>query len=538
MEEQTYSGQIWHTFSSSLGRAIDLDMACKRLVKSKLFSVALASTGELFYISKDKFLKDELRIDLSLGRTGLTVNGSKRFLDGEQNLFTLISFKRALSLLLSQRKAFNTEFGFPCNTAWVFMEPMLIRAEQKDDHEVITPYLTIHSDGTFQLTFAPLIGFEDESAAHIIRSYVNRAQQNIESVLVSPTFASDAYHQYASGIPWWRRIANRSELKELCRKMTSEGESVELDEDISITVTELLHTDEMSLSDIARNILDRSASISLGSNSFARKTQSKLGDSLFKSAWLGKPILYIESCSGQAASLSDAVSENETFIRSVLHRVEGAKWNADLTDYRAFNDYAHFYSPGVTLVFYSVAIADFFLSEQVDSSFDLDNIICDAQILNEAAQYISMFYHQKLFEVEGLKDAVGVARVKLEIAVFEDRLVSSSRQSGEVFNFIDSVLKEPMMESSRQALSNKINTFERAFELSEKSLSDARSRRLSSLFGIIASAALAPVLVSPALNYFGVLEGYSQDAASMIGVAVSILVVTVVAWIASVTAKR
>ncbi|MHA6638337.1 hypothetical protein ACP6JA_06760 [Stutzerimonas frequens] len=537
MEVQTYSGQIWHTFSSSLGRAIDLDVACKRLVKSKLFSVALVSNGELYYISKDKLLKNKLQIDLSLGRTGLTVNGYARFIDGEQNLFTLLSFRRALSLLLSQRKAFNFEFGFPCNAAWVFMEPMLISAGQNDRHEVIIPYLTIHSDGTFQITFAPLIGFEDEQAGHIIKNYVNRAHQNIDSVLVSPEFASDAYHEYVSGIPWWRRIAHRAELKELCRKMTSEAESVELDKEISITVTELLHTDKMSLSDVARNIMDRSASISLGSNKFPRKTQSKLGDSLFKSAWLGKPILYIESCNGQAASLADAISENETFIRSVLHRVEGAKWNADLTDHRAFNDYAHFYSPGVTLVFYSAAVSDF-LNEQVDSSFDLDNIVCDAQILNEAAQYISMFYHQKLFEVEGLNDAVGVARVKLEVAVFEDRLISSSRQSGEVFNFIDSVLKEPMMESSRQALSNKINTFERAFELSEKSLSDARNRRLSSLFGIIASAALAPVLVSPALNYFGVLEGYSQEAASMIGVAVSILVVTVVAWIASVTAKR
>ncbi|KZX56673.1 hypothetical protein A3710_21765 [Stutzerimonas frequens] len=168
----------------------------------------------------------------------------------------------------------------------------------------------------------------------------------------------------------------------------------------------------------------------------------------------------------------------------------------------------------------------------------MDNVICDVQILNEAAQYISVFYHQKLFEVEDLASAMEVAKVKLEIAVFEDRLISSSRQSGEVFNFIDSVLKEPMMEAVRQALSKKINTFERAFELSEKSLSDARSRRLSLLFGIIASAALAPVLVSPALNYLGVLEGYSQDAASMIAVAASILVVTVVAWIASVTAKR
>lgn len=537
MEAQTYSGQIWHTFSSGLGRAIDLDAACKRLVKSKLFSVALMSTGELFYISNNKLLKDKLRIGLNLGKTGLTASGGDRFFDSEQRIVTLLSFKRALSLFLSQRKAFNPEFGFPSDTAWVFMEPILIRAEQQENHEALIPYLTIHSDGTFQLTFAPLLGFKDETAKYILKHYVNRAQRNIESILVSPEFARDAYYQYANGLSWWRRLFHRSELKELHRKLTSETDSIELDEGISITVAELLYNDEMSLSDVARNILDRSASVSLGSGKFSRATQSKLEVSPFKSPWMGKPILYVESCSGQPASLSAAIRENETFIRSVLHRVEGAKWDADLTDYRAFDDYAHFYSHGVTLAFYSVALLDS-LNKQADSSFDLDNIICDVQILNEAAQYISMFYHHKLFEVEDLKDAVEVARVKLEIAVFEDRLVSSSRQSGEVFNFIDSVLKEPMMTSSRQALSKKINTFERALELSEKSLSDARSRRLSLLFGIIASAALAPVLVSPALNYFGVLEGYSKDAASVIAVMVSILVVTVVAWIASVTANR
>lgn len=537
MEVEHYSGQIWHTFSCGLGHAIELELACKRLVKSKLFSVALISTGELFYISNGKLLKDKLRIGLNLGKTGLTASGGDRFFDSEPELFTLLSFRRGLSLFLSQRKAFNPEFGFPCDTAWVFMEPMLIRSEQQDDHEVLIPYLTIHSDGTFHLTFAPLFGFKDESVKNILKHYVNRPHRNIESILVSPDLASDAYFQYVNGLPRWKRLIHRRELKELYRNMTSETESIKLDDEISIIVAELLHNDEMSLSDVARNILDRSASISFGSGNFSKKRRYKLEVSPFKSPWMGKPILYVESCNGQSVSLSDAIRENETFIRSVLHRVEGAKWDSALTDYRAFNDYAHFYSPGVTLVFCSVALLDF-LNEQSDSSFDMDNVICDVQILNEAAQYISVFYHQKLFEVEDLASAMEVAKVKLEIAVFEDRLISSSRQSGEVFNFIDSVLKEPMMEAVRQALSKKINTFERAFELSEKSLSDARSRRLSLLFGIIASAALAPVLVSPALNYLGVLEGYSQDAASMIAVAASILVVTVVAWIASVTAKR
>src|SRR5690606_24189441 len=146
--------------------------------------------------------------------------------------------------------------------------------------------------------------------------------------------------------------------------------------------------------------------------------------------------------------------------------------------------------------------------------------------------------NQKLIQLEGLKDAVAVSKMKLEIATFEDRLISSSRQSGEEFNFIDSVLHEPMLNSSRQVLSQKIITFERAHELSEKSLSDARSWRLTTLFGIIASTTLAPVLVNPILNHFGVLDGYSKDVSSVIGVAVSMVLVSAVAWLASVTAKR
>lgn len=537
METETYSGQIWHTFSSGLGHEIDVDVACKRLVESNLFSVALTSTGDLFYISENRCTKDSLQINMDLGRTGLRVEGHNGFLDSDQEIFTLMSFKRSLSLLLSQRKAFNAEFGFPCKSAWLFMEPILIKAEQEEDYQILIPYLTIHLDGAFQLTLAPLFGFTDASAKTVIKYYVNRVQRNISSVLVSPGFARDAFLIYKRGLSWKQRVIHRRQLSELCNKFASDTRTVEIDEDVSIVVTELLDNDEMSLTDVARNILHRSASIALGPKKYSGCIFAKTEESLLNSPWSGKPIVYIESCSKKSESLADAVRDNDKFIKSILHRVEGAKWNPDLVDYRALNDYAHFYSPSVSLAFCSNEIVEF-INAQRESTYDFDNVICDVQILNEAAQYITLFYNRKLFELESLKDAVAVSKMKLEIAIFEDRLISSSRQSGEVFNFIDSVLHEPMLSSSRQVLSQKITTSERSHELSEKSLSDARSWRLTILFGIIASTTLTPVLVNPILNYLDVLDGYSKDISSVIGVAVSMVLVSAVAWLASVTAKR
>jgi hypothetical protein len=164
-----------------------------------------------------------------------------------------------------------------------------------------------------------------------------------------------------------------------------------------------------------------------------------------------------------------------------------------LSDLRPFDDFNHFFSEAVSLILCAGSV-----SRKMDGegSLALENIMTDALVLTEAAQFLQVFYSAISDELDRCVTSVDVARLELKLMTLDEKFFVGHRY-GETQKFFDSVRGSARTSGAHLLVRQKIEVAKKALELGEKIASDHDTRWITLTFGILASATLSPELVQP-----------------------------------------
>ena len=181
--DNTYSGTATFLYSSKITGNVNLEGMCEILAESDAFSFALISTGKIYFTENDRLRSQQLSIEPTITEQGMTVSGHNDFLKanpGDSNTYAL---SLAFDLLLSDKRLFNSSYGFPTESARIFMRPIAIRYEDQEDHELVIPYIRVYTGGIISISLPTIAGFEESTIQEVVSNEVNKSRQNLTSVL-------------------------------------------------------------------------------------------------------------------------------------------------------------------------------------------------------------------------------------------------------------------------------------------------------------------------------------------------------------------
>ncbi|MCK1786179.1 hypothetical protein L9Z73_18035 [Pseudomonas sp. TNT11] len=533
-QDDTYSGMATFLCSSKTNGRIDIAGVCEILAASEAFSFALNNRGRIYFKESGRLKSQMLDIETSITGLGMKVSGHSDFLDanpGDSNRYAL---SNALDLLLSDKKLFNAAFGFPAESARVFMRPIAIRSEGDEGYELIVPYIRVYVGGIISISLPTVLGFESATVRDVVYNEVNKSMRNIDSVLCERELHLACTECQISQMPLRERLAQRKEFEVMISSALNAPDQIEF-ADEKLTVYELVNTNQFTLTDLARNLLSVVArAVNLGVlRTRIHWLRRQYHDDSIGEYWHGKPIIYVSSHTRQKNSSAENWVTHRSLVNSVMTRVHLTEdiTHTDLThvDMRNFDDFNNFYSESVSLMLASAQV-----DPQIEKhdSYTFNNLVSDIQVLNEAAHFIQIFYSYASIGINRCKTAIDVARLELKVLKFEESLLSAHKY-GEIAKYMGEVKKGYHLTTVYEILCKKIETVRKSLELDEKIASESYTRRITIIFGIIASATLSPELMQPLAKILGLTYGESIDKiigiiASVVGVATFLLVVNYV----------
>lgn len=524
-QEGTYSGESSFLYSSKIQEGVSIASVCEILAASAIFSFALDNHGRIYFKENGRLKSELLSIETTIAELGMKISGHDHFMSANPGDTHTYAFSNALNLLLSDKKLFNSAFGFPVESARVFMRPIAIRSAGDEEYELVFPYIKIYAGGIISISMATLSGFENATVREIVDKEVNKSRRNINSVLCEKQLHLACVECQISKVSLRERIKNRKAFEVTINSSLSVPEELDFLNE-RVTVYELVSVTQLTLTDIARNLLSVVArAITLGGvrtriSWFGRQYRE---DSIGK-YWHGKPIIYIRSHTEQKKSSAENWAAHKHLVNSVMtrtHQVELVSYeNLDCTDMRPFDDFNNFYSESVSLLLSSAQVEAFVGRSD---SYTFCNLTSDTQVLNEASHFIRVYYSYASLELDRCKTAIDVARLELKIMSFEESLISAHKY-GEIAKYIDKVRRGDHLTTVCKLLHKKVETVRKALELDEKIASESYTRRITIIFGIIASATLSPELMQPFAKYIGITF-VDESVGKMVGIGASVLVV-------------
>ncbi|KWV67627.1 hypothetical protein [Pseudomonas fluorescens] len=505
--DNTYSGDATFLYSSKITGNVNLEGVCEILAESGAFSFALTNRGRIFFTDAENLKSQQLNIQHEISEQGLKVTGHNDFLftnPGNSNTYALLT---AFNLILSDKHMFNSAYGFPTESARIFMRPIALRFEGDEAYEFVTPYIRVYVGGIVSIALSSLPGFVDASISTVVHDEVNKSRRNIESVLCEKELHQACTESQLSQMSRAERLRQRKPFELIITSALANPEAIEFLEE-QLEVFELVHTDQFTISDLARNLLFVVArTIKLGAvqtkiNWYAGRYE----DESIGHHWRGKPLIYIQSHSQQKWSASENSALHSQLIKSVMTRSQISNANDFVNpvarDMRQSDDYNNFYSEAVSLLFSSAQVEKFIKGQ---SHYTFQNLTSDIQVLNEAAEYILIYYSYAGLNLKKCSTAIHVAQLELDILEFEETLLQAHKY-GEVAKYIEEVQVGGQLSTTYKQLQKKIETVRKSLELQEKIVSESNMRRLTIIFGIIASATLPPELMQPLLKYLGLIS--------------------------------
>lgn len=518
---ERYSGQADYLYSSKISTKINLEEACEALVSSSLFPISLSSSGRIHYKSNSRLRSKYLKLSHTLDSLGMEVTGHQDYLTENPGPYNTFLLQRALDLFLSTSKLFNDGFDFPVENARIFMRPIALKTQESDKHEIFCPSFRIYIDGSITACLTPLLGFQDLNPFELTQSVTNKSQKNISSILCEKDTHLACIETELSKTSVVQRLRLRKSAMDAEILTFSNTIPLEfLDE--RLNTYELINNDKLTLSDLARSLLalvERAVTIgSVRKNiSWFRPQHRSL---TLDQYWFGKPLIYIEDHTSQLLSAKENWKHHEQLVRCVMARTHILKEHdfsePPVRDLRIFDDYNSFYSEAISLVLSSAKVPESISNED---TYKFSNLTCDIQVLNEAAHHLLVHYSYMSSTIEKCNTTIDIAQAELRNLEFESSFIAAKKFS-ETSQYFDHILASDHLTTFRNLAYKKIESRKKYLELEEKIASESQNRRLTVIFGIIASAALSPELMQPLIKKYG-LASPADEINKLLGIALA-----------------
>lgn len=497
----TYSGENAYIYSSRILNFKGISSVSNLLTSSNIFLMSLDSHNVLSYRNGGKLAQKSLDVQMALNEQGMKISNHMEFIESNTSQIYRYAFMIALNLFLSEKRLFNISYGFPLPKIRLFMHPVSITTETCDDSELYLPIVSIYDDGTIQLSFKSVTGFHYLSDKSLIRNIINKSQLNVTSFLCCKDLllASIAHELSKETLP--TKFINRFVFNQIMESSIKEPHQIEFCEE-KLDLFELIQTNPITITDIARNLLSLLASsIVQGNTTLAFKWfQNSVQDKYLGYYWCAKPVIFIDTHSRQMNIASENWSTHKYFVDSVMSRVIQNSPNPEqlrkINDIRSLNDYNHFYSDAISLVLMSKDASNNFT---IQDSYTFENVISDALTLNEIGEYIKIYYCYAEQRIEQCRNTIEIVQEELSLITFESSLMSTQKY-GEIAAFIQCVKCGDFVMNSIKNVERKLEGVRKSLELNEKISSEIDSKRITIFFGVLASASLSPEIVQPALQ--------------------------------------
>ncbi|MFS1162053.1 hypothetical protein ACLKQF_05610 [Aeromonas salmonicida] len=497
----TYSGENAYIYSSRILNFKDISSVSKLLTSSNIFLMSLDSHNVLSYRNGGKLAQKKLDVQMALNEQGMKISNHMEFIESNTSQIYRYAFMIALNLFLSEKRLFNISYGFPLPKIRLFMHPVSITTETCDDSELYLPIVSIYDDGTIQLSFKSVTGFHYLSDKSLIRNIINKSQLNVTSFLCCKDLllASIAHELSKETLP--TKFINRFVFNQIMESSIKEPHQIEFCEE-KLNLFELIQTNPITITDIARNLLSLLASsIVQGNTTLTFKWfQNSVQDKYLGYYWCAKPVIFIDTHSRQMNIASENWITHKYFVDSVMSRVIQNSPNPEqlrkIIDIRSLNDYNHFYSDAISLVLMSKDASN---NLTIQDSYTFENVISDALTLNEIGEYIKIYYCYAEQRIEQCRNTIEIVQEELSLITFESSLMSTQKY-GEIAAFIQCVKCGDFVMNSIKNVERKLEGVRKSLELNEKISSEIDSKRITIFFGVLASASLSPEIVQPALQ--------------------------------------
>ena len=522
----TYSGEAAFLYTSKIDGDVNVASICEVLASSEAFSFALSSQGRLFFKSNGRLKSQQLDIETTLADLGMKVGGGEEFINSNPGDSNLYSFYKALNLLLSDKKLFNSDFGFPAESARIFMRPIAMKSEGDEEYELIVPYFRVYEGGVISIVLSSVLGFDDRSVGELVSREVNKSSRNVISVLCERELYFACIECQVSQMSFREKMTQRKLYERVIEAAMSNPQEIDF-VDEKLVAYELISSERFTITDMARNLLSlvaRAVRVGLVRGRInwygAQYCDNSIGE-----YWQGKPIIYISSHTRQELSSVNNWSAHRQLVSSVMARTYLARCVSDKVlvsnDLRSNDDFNNFYSESASLLLASASLE---LQLEGSDSYTFNNLTSDVQVLNEAAHLIQVFYSYVSLDLNACASAIDVARLELKVLQFEETLLSAQKY-GEIANYIEEVKRGGRLNTLQKLLHKKVATVRKSLELDAEISSESYSLRIIIIFGFIASAVLSPELTQPVMDYFkiapqdGSLKKISGIVASFAAVA-------------------
>lgn len=536
-EENFYSGEADYLYSTKLAKKLSLAEACETLVASPLFPLALNSSGRMYYKCSSRINSRQLKFTHSICGLGMTVKGHQEYLTNNPGAYNSILFLKALDLHLSQKKLFTDRPDSLGVSARIFMRPIAVKLEGHEEHEIFRPSFRIYNDGTITATLSPLLGFSELAADKVVNIVTNKAKNNIESVLCEKDSYLALNETQAALLPFKQRYAQRRTICENIEIGLAKTATLEILEE-KFETHELLQAETFTLSDLAHWLLaliERSITNGHVRNKIQWTAAQHISNTLSKT-WFGKPIVYIQDHTNQLASANDNWVAHNHLIQCIMARTylkDPYKLpEVTITDLRAFDDYNSFYSEAVSLVFSSTQVSEFISNAE---SYTFSNLTSDILILNETAHHLLVHYGYLCTDIDKCLTTTKISQADIKNIEFETSFISIQKY-GETSKYFEKILLSDSLGIFKNLAQKKIDTRRKYLELEEKIAADSQTRRMTLVFGIVASASLSPELMQPLLKVLG-FQIETKEINKLVGILLSGCAVLFIALTINFSAK-
>ncbi|QJT25474.1 hypothetical protein E4185_04125 [Aeromonas media] len=521
----TYSGENTYIYSSRILNFKGISSVSKLLTSSNIFLMSLDSHNVLSYRNGGKLAQKTLDVQMALNEQGMKISNHIEFIESNTSHIYRYALMIAFNLFLSEKRLFNVSYSFPLPKIRLFMHPVSIATETCDDSELYLPIVSIYDDGTIQLSFKSVTGFHYLSDKSLMRNIINKSQLNITSFLCCKDLllASIAHELSKETLP--TKFINRFAFNQIMESSIKKPHQIEFGEE-KLNLFELIQTNPITITDIARNLLSLLASsIVQGNTTLAFKWfQNSVQDQHLGYYWCAKPVIFIDTHSRQMNIASENWSTHKYFVDSVMSRVIQNSPNPEqlrkINDIRSLNDYNHFYSDAISLVLMSKDASN---NLTIQDSYTFENVISDALTLNEIGEYIKIYYCYAEQRIERCRNTIEIVQEELSLITFESSLMSTQKY-GEIAAFIQCVKCGDFVMNSIKNVERKLEGVRKSLELNEKISSEIDSKRITIFFGVLASASLSPEIVQPALQAMN-LAPKESGTLKIIGFLISIVFV-------------
>jgi hypothetical protein len=525
--------EIWHTYSTYILGAIDLNTAGRLLVESGLAFCTMHRDGQTYWKTKDGIRSGVTEIDINEKGDRASISAKPHdATDPDYVDFAQEAWYQAAYLRFGEIRLFGDDYSAPPPYIRAFLgECELIRTES--DQTIVTtcyPIIKLYESGVLIVEMRTKLAGRKTTIRDFIDEYLNIRTKRFSLIRVPAALSKIAPRTYESYARPTKSIKSRFSVwvmeaghDEAVHQLTEIKKAGDFEFDTAPLPSSLEPGEHESLLSLVLTIFEVvSFTISeprkgLRLLFFGQRKLYKRGG-----YWQGRPHVHILSYEDQGETAAD----NEATHRDSLNQIflstsakAGANADALPPNARLFEDYGAYIAPQATVWIWAKQGID---RESEWQDPNRGHLVYPNQTCAEMLEYGYMVHRSLMESIRTASTSQDVIEIRRAVLDLRSRLRQSSH-FGEVAKLLDNGWRAMGLDELRNDIAEGLAIRESETRSQEANAAESISRILTVVFGMIAVPTLADEVVAPLWDLLGMWRPHNPNTARLFMIAVASL---------------